>query len=241
MRKYIAELLGTMVLVLIAVGSAVIAGTYIGNVGVSITFGLTLLALVYTIGTISGAHVNPAVTIGALMAGRIKTKDAILYMVFQVIGAIIGAAILFAIASGGPSFDVADGFGANGYDENSPGGYDLTSAILVEVIFTFLFVLVILMSTDTKSFTLLSAERKPTPIFAPFAIGFTLLVIHLMTIPVDNTSVNPARSLGPALFVGDWALEQLWVFILFPLVGGVLAGLVYKYVFETKDVSETKA
>jgi aquaporin Z len=235
MRRYLAELLGTMVLVLIAVGSAVIAGTYIGFIGVAIAFGLVLVALVYTIGTISGAHVNPAVTLGALMAGRIKSKDAVLYMIFQVIGAIIGAAILFAIASGGPSFDVANGFGANGYDDHSPAGYNLTSAILVEVIFTFLFVWVILMSTDSKAFNLPSMDRKPTPIFCGIAIGFTLLIIHLMTIPVDGTSVNPARSIGPAIFVGGWALEQLWVFILFPLIGGVLAGLVYKYVFQNKD------
>ena len=213
-KKYIAELIGTMVLVLIGCGGAVIAGKAIGNVGIAFCFGLAVLAMVYAIGSISGCHINPAISFSMLAAGKLSVKDTALYVVFQCVGAIIGAGILFAIASGNPAYSLtANGLGANQYST-----YSLASVFLAEVVLTFLFVLVIHGSTH---------ERAPKG-FAGLAIGLTLVMIHLVAIPIDGTSVNPARSLGPALFVQGTALSQLWVFWVAPIIGGIIAALVWK-------------
>ena len=213
-KKYIAELIGTMVLVLIGCGGAVIAGKAIGNVGIAFCFGLAVLAMVYAIGSISGCHINPTISISMLAAGKLSVKDTALYVVFQCVGAIIGAGILFAIASGNPAYSLtANGLGANQYST-----YSLASVFLAEVVLTFLFVLVIHGSTH---------ERAPKG-FAGLAIGLTLVMIHLVAIPIDGTSVNPARSLGPALFVQGTALSQLWVFWVAPIIGGIIAALVWK-------------
>jgi aquaporin Z len=214
MKKYIAELIGTMVLVLMGCGSAVIASYYIGNVGISFAFGLSVLAMVYTIGSVSGCHINPAISISMLVAGKISVKDTAFYVVFQCVGAIIGAGILYGIMAGNPSFNIAStGLGANTYST-----YSLASVLLAEIVLTFIFVLVVHGSTH---------ERVPKG-FAGIAIGLTLVLIHLVSIPIDGTSVNPARSLGPAIFVGGTALSQLWVFIVAPIIGGILAALVWK-------------
>jgi len=203
-----------MVLVLIGCGGAVIAGKAIGNVGIAFCFGLAVLAMVYAIGSISGCHINPAISISMLAAGKLSVKDTALYVVFQCAGAIIGAGILFAIASGNPAYSLtANGLGANQYST-----YSLASVFLAEVVLTFLFVLVIHGSTH---------ERAPKG-FAGLAIGLTLVMIHLVAIPIDGTSVNPARSLGPALFVQGTALSQLWVFWVAPIIGGIIAALVWK-------------
>ena len=203
-----------MVLVLIGCGGAVIAGKAIGNVGIAFCFGLAVLAMVYAIGSISGCHINPAISISMLAAGKLSVKDTALYVVFQCVGAIIGAGILFAIASGNPAYSLtANGLGANQYST-----YSLASVFLAEVVLTFLFVLVIHGSTH---------ERAPKG-FAGLAIGLTLVMIHLVAIPIDGTSVNPARSLGPALFVQGTALSQLWVFWVAPIIGGIIAALVWK-------------
>lgn len=221
MKRFIAEFIGTLWLVLGGCGSAVLAAGFpemgIGFVGVSLAFGLTVVTMAYAIGHISGCHLNPAVTIGVWIGGRFEGKDVFPYIIAQVMGGIAGAAILFLIASGKSDF-VLGGFASNGFGEHSPGGYSMTSALIIEVVMTFIFLFVILGSTYTK------APRG----FAGLAIGLCLTLIHLISIPVTNTSVNPARSTSQALFVGDWALDQLWLFWLAPIVGAVLAGLVYK-------------
>jgi aquaporin Z len=213
-KKYLAELIGTMVLVLIGCGSAVIAGQYIGYSGISFAFGLSVLAMVYAIGSISGCHINPAITISMLVAGKISIKDTVLYIAFQCIGAIIGAGILFGVASGNATYNLA----VNGLGANSFTTYSLASVIIAEIVLTFIFVLVVHGSTN---------ERAPKG-FAGLAIGLTLVLIHLVAIPIDGTSVNPARSLGPAVFVQGTALSQLWVFWVAPIIGGILAAVVWK-------------
>jgi aquaporin Z len=203
-----------MVLVLMGCGSAVIAGSYIGYLGISFAFGIAVLAMVYAIGSVSGCHINPAITISMLIVRKIKAKDAALYIVFQCIGAIIGAGILYGIMTGYPGYSLAlDGLGANTYST-----YSLASALIAEVVLTFIFVLVVHGSTH---------ERVPKG-FAGLAIGMSLVLIHLVGIPITGTSVNPARSLGPALFVGGTALGQLWLFIVAPIIGGIIAALVWK-------------
>ena len=220
-KKYVAELIGTMVLVLMGCGSAVIAGTYYlgGTVGIALAFGLAVLVMVYAIGPISGCHINPAISIAMFVAGKLSAKDTAFYVVFQCIGAIVGAGILYAIAVGTPAFHIGiNGLGQNGYDAASMGGYNLTSALIAEIVLTFIFLLVVFGSTS---------QAAPKG-FAGIAIGFSLCLIHLVAIPIDGTSVNPARSLGPALFVGGTALNQLWLFIVAPIIGGVIAALVWK-------------
>jgi aquaporin Z len=219
MTRYLAELIGTMVLVLMGCGSAVIASYYIGNLGVAFAFGIAVLAMVYAIGGISGCHINPAITISMLVARKISARDAALYVVFQCVGAIVGAGILYAIAIGLPTYSIAAvGLGQNGYGNASPGGYNLMSALIAEIVMTFIFVLVVHGSTH---------ERVPKG-FAGLSIGMALVLIHLVMIPITGTSVNPARSLGPAVFVGGLALEQLWLFWVAPIIGGILAALVWK-------------
>ncbi len=218
-KCYLAELIGTFVLVFGGVGSAVLAGSHIGLVGISFAFGLSLLAMIYTIGPISGCHVNPAVTLGVLLAKKIGGKDAVFYVVAQCIGAIIASAAIWYIASGtAAGYDPSvSGMGANGFGLHSPDGYALGSCFLVEVILTMFLVLTVLGSTHVAA-----------PVgFAGLAIGLVLTLIHLVGIPVTNLSVNPARSLGPALFVGGWAIQQLWLFIVAPLIGAVLASLAF--------------
>jgi aquaporin Z len=221
MKKNLAEFIGTFWLVLGGCGSAVLAAGIpdvgIGYVGVSLAFGLTVVAIAYSFGHISGAHLNPAVTIGAWVAGRIEAKDVPGYIISQILGGIAGAAVLYHIATGNGS--EIGGFAANGFGEHSPHGYNVQAAIITEFVMTFIFLLVILGSTD---------EKAPKG-FAGLTIGLTLTLIHLISIPVTNTSVNPARSISQALFVGDWALNQLWLFIAVPIAGAALAGLVYKY------------
>ena len=213
-KKYIAELIGTMVLVLMGCGGAVIAGAAIGNVGIAFCFGLAVLAMVYAIGSVSGCHINPAISISMLVAGKLSIKDTVFYVVFQCAGAVIGAGILYAIAIGNSSYSLAvNGLGANQYS-----AYSLASVLVAEVVLTFLFVLVVHGST---------CESVPKG-FAGLAIGLTLVLIHLVAIPIDGTSVNPARSLGPALFVGGTALSQLWVFWVAPIIGGIIAAVVWK-------------
>jgi aquaporin Z len=228
-KRLTAEFLGTFWLVLGGCGSAVLAAAFpnvgIGLLGVSLAFGLTVLTMAYAIGPISGCHLNPAVTAGLCVAKRFPAAGVIPYMVAQVLGAIVGAAILYLIASGKAGFSLAGGFAANGYGEHSPGGYSLVAAIVAEGVLTFMFLIVILGSTD---------KRAPLGT-APVAIGLALTLIHLISIPVTNTSVNPARSTGPAIFVGGWALVQLWVFWLAPLVGGSLAGVVYPFIAGEPD------
>ena len=219
MKKYIAEVVGTFVLVFGGVGSAVLAGTHIGFAGVAFAFGLSLLAMAYAIGPISGCHINPAVTLGILIAKKINAKDAALYMVAQIIGAIIASALLLFIAQGAPDgYNAAvSGFGANGYGAHSPGQYSLAACFLAEVVLTGFLVLTVLGATDIAA-----------PVgFAGIPIGLVLVLIHLVGIPITNTSVNPARSIGPALFVGGWALQQLWLFIVAPFIGAILAAVVY--------------
>jgi aquaporin Z len=218
-----AEFLGTFWLVLGGCGSAVLAAAYpdlgIGFVGVSLAFGLTVLTMAYAIGHISGCHLNPAVSAGLVVAGRFKASELAPYVIAQVLGAVAAAFLLRYIASGGPDFDLAGGLASNGFGEHSPGQYSMQSAIAIEVVMTFFFLLIILGATD---------KRAPAG-FAPIAIGLGLTLIHLISIPVTNTSVNPARSTGPALVVGDWALGQLWLFWVAPVLGAVLAGLVYRW------------
>lgn len=230
-QRVSAEFLGTLWLVLGGCGSAVLAAAFpqvgIGLLGVSFAFGLTVLTMAYAVGHISGGHFNPAVTIGLFTAGRIPAKEIIPYIVAQLAGGIAGAGILFLIASGKTGFDVSDGFAANGYGANSPGGYSLVAALVTEVVMTFFFLVVILGATD---------ERAPKG-FAAIAIGLALTLIHLISIPVTNTSVNPARSTGPALFVGGWAVRQLWLFWVAPIVGAVLAGVVHRFVGTGKVVN----
>ncbi len=221
-----AEFFGTFWLVFGGTGAAVLAASLgaggIGLVGVSLAFGLTVVTMAYAVGHISGGHFNPAVTIGLWIGGRFAAGRIAAYVVAQVAGGIAASAVLYVIASGKAGFTLADGFAANGYGTHSPAGYTLAAAIVVELVMTFFFLLVIHGVTD---------RRAPAGL-APLAIGLALTLIHLVSIPVDNTSVNPARSLAPALFVGDWALSQLWVFIVFPIVGGMIGGLVYRYLLE---------
>jgi aquaporin Z len=224
--KLSAELIGTFWLVLGGCGSAVIAAAFpevgIGLVGVSLAFGLTVVTGAYALGPISGGHFNPAVSVGLWAGGRFPAAQLLPYIGAQVVGGLAGAAVLYLIASGQAGFSVADGFAANGYAEHSPGGYSLTAAVVCELVMTFMFLIVILGATH---------RRAPVG-FAGLAIGLALTLIHLISIPVTNTSVNPARSTGPALFVGDWALGQLWLFWVVPLVGAALAGFVYKALLE---------
>ena len=223
LKKLVAEFLGTAWLVLGGCGSAVLAAAFpqlgIGFVGVSLAFGLTVVTMAYAIGHVSGCHLNPAVSVGLWAGGRFPAKDLPGYIVAQVLGGIAGAGVLYLIASGHAGFDVAGGFASNGYGEHSPGQYGLTAALVCEIVMSFVFLFVIMGATHG------SAPRG----FAPLAIGLCLTLIHLISIPVTNTSVNPARSTGPALFVGGWALSQLWLFWVAPLVGGALGGLAYKY------------
>lgn len=227
-KKLAAEFIGTFWLILGGCGSAVIAAGFpelgIGFVGVSLAFGLTVLTMAYAIGHISGCHLNPAVSIGLWTGGRFSTSELIPYIVVQVLGGIAGAFTLYIIASGHAGFDVTAGFASNGYAEHSPNGYSMVSALVTEIVMTFMFLIIILGSTD---------KRAPAG-FAPIAIGLGLTLIHLISIPVTNTSVNPARSTGVALFQGDWAISQLWLFWLAPIIGAILAGIVYKF-FETKE------
>lgn len=227
MKKLVAEFIGTFWLVLGGCGSAVLACNYpgagIGFVGVSLAFGLTVVTIAYGLGHISGAHLNPAVSVGAWVAGRLETKDLGPYIVAQVLGGIAGAGILYIIATGNGSS--IGGFAANGYNELSPGKYNMVAALVAEVVLTFIFLLVILGSTD---------ERAPKG-FAGLAIGLCLTLIHLISIPVTNTSVNPARSTSQAIFVGGEAISQLWLFWVAPIAGAILAGLVYKSIFAQKN------
>jgi aquaporin Z len=231
-KKYAAELIGTAALVLIGCGSAVIASKAgvlpsipgVGLLGIAFAFGLTVLVMVYAIGNISGCHINPAITVAMLVAGKIKAKDAILYIVSQCIGAIIGAGILLAIAKGLPGYSTADGLGQNGFGAHSPAGYSLGACFVAELVLTALFLFVIFGSLS---------EKAPKG-FAGISIGFTLVLIHLVAIPITGTSVNPARSLGPAVFVGGDALPQLWLFWVAPIVGGIIAAIIWKYAFAQK-------
>jgi aquaporin Z len=224
MKSYGAEFLGTLWLVLGGCGSAVLAAAFpqvgIGLHGVSLAFGLSVLTMAYAIGRISGGHMNPAVSIGLWAGGRFPAKELAPYIVAQVLGAIAAGAILYAIASGAPGFDVSKGFASNGYGAHSPGGYSMTAALITEVVLTAFFLIVILGATD---------KRVP-PGFAPIPIGLALTLIHLISIPVTNTSVNPARSTGVAVFVGDWALAQLWLFWVAPIVGAVIGAFAYRLI-----------
>jgi aquaporin Z len=227
-KRLSAEFFGTFWLVLGGCGSAVLAAAFpqvgIGFLGVALAFGLTVLTMAYAIGHISGCHLNPAVTLGLCVGKRFPAKEVVPYWAAQVIGAIAAAGVLFVIASGGAGFDVSAGFAANGYAAHSPGGYSLSAGLVAEVVLTCFFLLVILGATD---------RRAPAG-FAPIAIGLCLTLIHLISIPVTNTSVNPARSTGQAIFVGGWALQQLWLFWLAPLIGGLLGGLLYPLIAEEK-------
>jgi len=223
-KKLSAEFLGTAWLVLGGCGSAVLAAGFpdlgIGFVGVSLAFGLTVLTMAFAIGHISGCHLNPAVTLGLWSAGKVPTTDVVPYIVAQVVGGIAGAAVIAAIATGKADFNLfQSGFAANGFGEHSPGGYSLQAALICEVVMTFFFLMIILGATDA---------RAPAG-FAPIAIGLGLTLIHLISIPVTNTSVNPARSTSQALFVGGWAMQQLWLFWVAPIAGGVLAGVVHRW------------
>ncbi len=227
-KRATAEFIGTFWLVLGGCGSAVLAATFfdvgIGLVGVSLAFGLTVLTMAFAIGHISGCHLNPAVTIGLWAGGRHPPGEILPYVVAQVLGGFAGALLLYLIASGQAGFDLANGLAANGYDAHSPGGYSLFTGLVTEVVMTFMFVLIILGATD---------RRAPAG-FAPIAIGLALTLIHLISIPVTNTSVNPARSTGPALIVGDWAIGQLWLFWIAPIAGALLAGVLYRWLGDNK-------
>lgn len=224
-KRALAELIGTFWLVFGGCGSAVLAAAFpqvgIGLLGVSFAFGLTVLTMAYAIGHISGCHLNPAVTAGLVVAKRFPASEALHYILAQVLGGIAGAGVLYAIASGKAGFDVSGGFASNGYGLHSPGGYSMEAALVAEIVLTFMFLMIILGSTD---------KRAPAG-FAPVAIGFGLTLIHLIGIPVTNLSVNPARSTGPALLVGGWALEQLWLFWVAPILGAAFAGYTYPAVF----------
>jgi aquaporin Z len=226
-KKLIAEFIGTFWLVLGGCGSAVLAAAYpelgIGFVGVAIAFGLTVVTMAYAIGHISGCHLNPAVSIGLWIGGRFDKKEIIPYIGAQVLGGIAGAATLYVIASGKPGFEIG-GFAANGFGEHSPGGYSLLAALVTEVVMTFMFLIIILGTTHSN------ASKK----FAGLAIGLGLTLIHLISIPVTNTSVNPARSTSQAIFAGEWAMGQLWLFWVAPIVGAILAGLIYKFLAPEK-------
>jgi aquaporin Z len=228
MKKLVAEFIGTLWLVLGGCGSAVLAAAYpelgIGFVGVAIAFGLTVVTMAYAIGHISGCHLNPAVSIGLWVGGRFDKKELLPYIAAQVLGGIAGAGILYIIATGKAGFEIG-GFAANGYGEHSPGGYSLLAALVTEIVMTFMFLIIILGATHSK------AAKG----FAGLAIGLGLTLIHLISIPVTNTSVNPARSISQALFAQGWAIEQLWLFIVAPIVGAILAGFVYKMISPEKE------
>lgn len=229
-KKYLAEAIGTFWLTLGGCGSAVIASAFpevgIGLLGVAFAFGLTVLTMAYAIGHVSGCHLNPAVTVGLTAGGRFPASQIGPYVVAQIVGAIVGATVLYLIASGAPGFDAAKGFAANGYGAHSPGHYSLFSCFVTEVIMTMMFLFIIMGSTHGKA-----------PVgFAALAIGLGLTLIHLISIPVTNTSVNPARSIGPALFAGGWAIGQLWLFIVAPLAGGALGGILYRWVSDQPSV-----
>jgi aquaporin Z len=228
-KRAAAEAFGTFWLVFGGCGSAVLAAGFpelgIGFLGVALAFGLTVLTMAYAIGHISGCHLNPAVSVGLVVGGRFPASELVPYIGAQVVGGIAGSAVLYSIASGAPGFDLAAGFASNGFGAHSPGGYALGSAFISEVVLTLAFLFIILGSTDS---------RAPAG-FAPIAIGLGLTLIHLIGIPVTNLSVNPARSTGPAVFVGGWAIKQLWLFWVAPILGAVIAGVFYKGVFEAKD------
>lgn len=229
-KKLSAEFFGTFWLVFGGCGSAVLAAGFpelgIGFAGVALAFGLTVLTMAYAVGHISGGHFNPAVTLGLWAGGRFSAKEVVPYIVAQVIGGIVGAAILYVIASGKAGFDAtASGFASNGFGEHSPGGFSLQAAIVAEIVLTAFFLIVIHGVTD---------KRAPAG-FAPLAIGLALTLIHLISIPVTNTSVNPARSTAVAIFQGTWALQQLWVFWIMPIIGGIIGGLIYRHLLEKKD------
>ena len=225
-KRAFAEVVGTFWLVFGGCGSAVLAAAFpdvgIGLLGVSLAFGLTVLTMAFAIGHISGCHLNPAVSVGLVAGGRFPASELLPYIVAQVIGGAMGAGVLYVIASGQAGFDVSAGFAANGFGDHSPGGYSMLSAMVAEIVLTTMFLVIIMGATD---------KRAPAG-FAPIAIGLGLTLIHLIGIPVTNLSVNPARSTGPALFVGGWALAQLWLFWLAPIVGGILGGLMYRMVLE---------
>jgi len=227
--KLAAEFLGTFWLVLGGCGSAVIAAAFpevgIGLAGVSLAFGLTVLTAAYALGPISGGHFNPAVSMGLWAGGRFPASQLVPYIIAQVIGAVAAAGVLYLIASGKAGFDLSAGFASNGYGEHSPGKYSVGAAAITEVVMTFMFLIVILGAT----------HKRASPGFAGIAIGLCLTLIHLVSIPITNTSVNPARSTGPALFVGDWAIDQLWLFWVAPIIGAVVAGWVSRAVFDSKD------
>ena len=229
MKKYGAEFVGTFWLVLGGCGSAVLAAAFpdlgIGLLGVALAFGLTVLTMAFAIGHISGCHLNPAVSIGLYVGGRFEAKELAPYIVAQVLGGIAAGGVLYLIASGKAGFDVTAGFASNGYGEHSPGGYSLFSALVTEVVMTLMFLIIILGATD---------KRAPQG-FAPIAIGLGLTLIHLISIPVTNTSVNPARSTGVALYVGGWAISQLWLFWIAPIIGAVLGGIVYRFLCSNED------
>ncbi|MEZ8144262.1 aquaporin Z, partial [Enterovibrio sp. FF113] len=223
LKKLTAEFIGTFWLVLGGCGSAVFAAAFpdlgIGFLGVALAFGLTVVTMAYAIGHISGCHLNPAVSVGLWAGGRFPTSELLPYIVVQVAGGIVGAFTVYIIASGQPGFDLAGGLASNGYGAHSPGGFDMMSGFITEVLMTFMFLIVIMGAT----------HKLANPGFAGLAIGLSLTLIHLISIPVTNTSVNPARSTGPALIVGDWALDQLWMFWVAPMIGAVIAGVVYRW------------
>jgi aquaporin Z len=225
-KRTLAELLGTFWLVFGGCGSAVISAAFpnvgIGLLGVAFAFGLTVMTMAFAIGHISGCHLNPAVSVGLWVARRFPASDLVPYIAAQVVGAILGAAVLYLIASGAPSFNLASGFASNGYGLHSPGGYSLGAAVVSELVLTFMFLMIILGATD----------RRAPQGFAPIAIGLGLTLIHLIGIPVTNLSVNPARSTGPAVFVGSWALAQLWLFWVAPIIGAAVAGIAYPMIAE---------
>jgi aquaporin Z len=231
--RLLAEFIGTFWLVLGGCGSAVLAAAFpgvgIGLLGVSLAFGLTVLTMAYAIGHISGCHLNPAVTLGLAVSGRFKPGEVLPYWIAQVLGAIAAAALLYLIASGKAGFDLSGGLASNGYGEHSPGQYSLQAGLLTELVMTFMFLMIILGTTD----------RRAPQGFAPIAIGLALTLIHLISIPVTNTSVNPARSTGPALIVGAWALQQLWLFWVAPLAGAALAGAVYRWASKSESRLQT--
>ncbi len=222
-KKYAAELIGTFVLVFMGCGSAVFAGRYIGFLGISFAFGLSVVAMAYSIGSISGCHINPAISVSMFAAGKMKLRDMLFYVIMQCIGSIIAAALLFLVASGSPGYSLAmNGLGQNGYGQASPSGFSVTSGFIAEVVLTFVFLIVIYGSTS---------ERAPKG-FAGLSIGLSLVLIHLVGIPITGTSVNPARSLGPAVIVGGVALAQLWLFWVAPILGGIIAASVWRYLVE---------
>ncbi|EJL84850.1 MULTISPECIES: aquaporin Z [unclassified Pantoea] len=230
MKRLVAETLGTFVLVLGGCGSAVLAAAFpelgIGFAGVALAFGLTVLVMAFAVGHISGGHFNPAVTIGLTVGGRFPVSQVVPYIIAQLVGAIAAAGVLYLIASGKAGFDAAaSGFASNGYGEHSPGGFSLTAGMITELVLTAVFLIVIMGSTD---------KRAPAG-FAPIAIGLALTLIHLVSIPVTNTSVNPARSTGVAIFQGGWALDQLWMFWLLPIIGAAIGGAIYRFLLEKAE------